>query len=227
MRTDRTNQKNIESDITMSETNVMTGRDIEHQIDLRARQRPLKERYLVAPDEAQVGAWASTKGDMQTDAVHGEIDFGWATGGADPSECYTYGKPDDEDYDITMATGVHRAVGGEHDLPNPGNILSAALASCLYSTIRVLANRMQIQLESLEVKVAAHADVRGTLLVDKNVPVGFQRMKVIINLVPPEGTDPKQVKELINAAEYCSINLQTLQSGVHVDKEYHLGVNEL
>lgn len=211
----------------MSETKTIISKEIENDVDLRARQRPLKERYLEVPEEAKVGAWAVTRGDMQTDAVHGEIDFGWATGGANPPDSYTYGKPDDQDFDITMATGVHRAVGGDHDLPNPGNILSAALASCLYSTIRVLANRMQIQLKSLEVKVAAHVDVRGTLLVDENVPVGFQRMKVIINMVPPEGTDPKQVKELINAAEYCSINLQTLQSGVSVDKEYHLGATDL
>ncbi len=208
-----------------AETTIKT--EVRKDVDIRARQRSLKSRYRKAPEEAKVGVWAVTTGDMDTDAVHGEIDFGWATGGASPPESYSYDKPDDQDFEITMPTGVHRAVGGDHDLPNPGNILSAALASCLYSTIRILASRMQIRLESLEVKVAAHGDVRGALLVDPNIPVGFQRMRVIINMVPPEGTNPKHVKELIHAAEHCSINLQTLQSGVSVDKEYHLGEIDL
>jgi len=90
--------------------------------------------------------------------------------------------------------------------------MPAALASSLYSTIRLLADQMQI------------ADVREALRIDQNVPVGFQRMKVGVNLVPSKGTDPSKVKDLIAASEYCSINLQTLQSGVQVDNENHLGL---
>lgn len=73
--------------------------------------------------------------------------------------------------------GIHRAVGGYHDAPNPGDILCAALASCLDSTIRIIADRLGITLTSLEVDVTAEVDVRGTLVVNRDIPVGFQAMR--------------------------------------------------
>jgi hypothetical protein len=39
------------------------------------------------------------------------------------------------------AFGTHTAVGGESDYPVPGELLCAAVASCLDSTIRTIANR--------------------------------------------------------------------------------------
>jgi uncharacterized OsmC-like protein len=55
--------------------------------------------------------------------------------------------------------GIHRAVGGDHDLPNPGDMLCAAPAACLDSTVRMIAARLGMGLRRLEVDVRAIADV--------------------------------------------------------------------
>jgi len=49
----------------------------------------------------------------------------------------------------------------------------AALATCLDSTIRSIANHLGRALASLEGAVSADGDVRGMLVVDRTVPVGF------------------------------------------------------
>jgi uncharacterized OsmC-like protein len=53
-------------------------------------------------------------------------------------------------------------------------MLCAALAACLDSTIRIIADHLDVTLSSLEVGVTAEVDVRGTLLMDRKVPGGFQ-----------------------------------------------------
>ncbi len=45
------------------------------------------------------------------------------------------------------------------------------------STAHIIADRLGITLTLLEVEVTAEVDVRGTLLVDRNVPVDFQTMR--------------------------------------------------
>jgi uncharacterized OsmC-like protein len=70
--------------------------------------------------------------------------------------------------------GIHHAVGGYHDAPNPGDLLCAALASCLDSTLRIIAARLGVRLVALEVDVTADVDVRGTLMLDRAVPVGLR-----------------------------------------------------
>lgn len=34
--------------------------------------------------------------------------------------------------DAPLQFGIHRAIGGFHDYPNPGDLLNAALAACLW-----------------------------------------------------------------------------------------------
>jgi len=96
-------------------------------------------------------------------------------------------------------------------------MLCAALAACLDSTIRIIADRLGVTLTRLEVEVTADVDVRGTLLVDTNVPVGFQTMRCHVNIQASEGTDPKLVKKLVAASEHSCVNLQTVRSGVSIE----------
>jgi hypothetical protein len=70
---------------------------------------------------------------------------------------------------------------------------------------------------TLEVDVCADVDVRGTLVVDRAVPVGFQTMRCQVTIPAAEGTDPGLLEKLLAAAEYSCVNLQTLRSGVVVE----------
>jgi uncharacterized OsmC-like protein len=117
--------------------------------------------------------------------------------------------------------GIHRALGGDHDLPNPGDMLCAALAACLDSTLRIIADRLGIGIAFVEVAAHAEADVRGTLLVDRAVPVGFQRMQCSVQLQPAAGADPVKLQKLLVAAEHSCVVLQTMRRGVEVQTQFN------
>ncbi len=177
--------------------------------NVRERQEPLRARYKEAPEEAWIIDRAKTTRGVETDPFHGFI------------------QPGSQDYGIQWPFGIHHAVGGYHDGPNPGDLLCAALAACLDSTIRIIADRMDLTLTELEVDVTAEVDVRGTLVVDRSVPVGFQGMRCQVNLQTAEGTDPRLVEKLIAAAEYSCLNLQTLRAGVPVETSLQMSSTEL
>jgi len=172
--------------------------------DIAARQDPLRERYKIAPEEAMITDRARTAEGRLEDPVHV-----WCV-------------PGSRDYGVRWPLGIHQAVGGLHDGPNPGDLLCAALAACMDSVVRMIANRHGVTLEALEVDVQGEVDVRGTLWVSSEVPVGFQRLRCAIRITPAAGTDPALVKRLLTAAEYSCVNLQTLRHGVAVETEHHV-----
>lgn len=178
---------------------------ISGKIDVREHQHPLMNLYKKSPVEAKVTDHARTTGADLADPFHGEV------------------KPGSEGHGIIWEFGVHKGVGGPQDQPVPGDILCAALATCLDSTIRLIANRLGVHLEKLEVDVSANVDLRGTLIVDRDVPVGFQSMECEINIKGEKGTDPSQIKRLLKAAEYSCVVIQTLRSGVPVETSINIG----
>lgn len=133
-------------------------------VDVRGRQDPLRERYKTAPGEAWITDRARAEWVADDDPFHGRIVLG------------------SQDYGAVWPFGIHRAVGGFHDGPNPGDLLCAALAACLDSTIRIIAGRLGVRLTALEIDVTGDVDVRGTLAVDRSVPVGFRKMRCGVRL---------------------------------------------
>ena len=111
---------------------------------------------------------------------------------------------------VSVPVGVHRAVGGLHDAPTPGDMLCAALAACQDSAVRMVANRLGVEIIALEVRVTAQVDVRGALGMESDVPVGFQSMTCDIHLKVKEGTPPKLLGALHAAAQRCCVVQQTL-----------------
>lgn len=171
---------------------------------VRERQDPLRKRYK----ESNEPAWIT--------------DRGRAVGGVRTDPFHAHAVPGSQDYGVTWPIGIHSAVGGDHDGPNPGDLLCAALATCLDTTIRIIAERLGVGLLDLEVDVTGEIDVRGTLQVDRAVPVGFQRMRCAVSLHAAEGTDPVVVRRLVAAAEQCCVNLQTLRAGVPVETSLNI-----
>lgn len=106
--------------------------------------------------------------------------------------------------------GVHPAVGGDGDAPVPGELLCAALASCMDSTIRIIANRLAINLTHLQVIVSAEIDVRGALKLKRAVPVAFQKMHLSVEIDTEVGAKPERVAALLKAADESCVVMQTL-----------------
>ncbi|WP_200974522.1 OsmC family protein [Echinicola sp. 20G] len=119
-----------------------------------------------------------------------------------------------EEIKIPFRAGVHHAVGGLNDLPNPGDLLCASLAVCFESTLRMIANRLNIKLLKTLVKVTAEVDVRGTLVLDKSIPVGFQKMTIALNIATDR---PDFEPTLIKATEYSCIVYQTIRKGIPIE----------
>lgn len=170
-----------------------------------ARQQVLQQRYREAPDEAWIRDHGRAVEGDASDPFHGGIEAANNSGSR-------------------WAYGIHRAVGGDHDAPNPGDLLSSALAACLHSTTRMVAQWLEIELADLEVNVSAEADVRGALRVDSSVPVGFQRMHAVVTgRVMAGGNDAARLKLLADNAEACCVVMQTLRQGTDVRSDWRLG----
>ena len=75
------------------------------------------------------------------------------------------------------ARRIDDTVGGFDDLPNPGHLLCAALAACMDSAVRMIADRLGVRIERLEVEVNGDADVRGSLAMSRSVRPGFRQMQ--------------------------------------------------
>src|ERR1700674_3332702 len=174
-----------------------------YSIDVRAIQAPLKESYRSDPATALV----------TTSARSAASDL------SDPRHCA--GAPVENSH-VVIPSGLHPAAGGAGDTPCSGDILAAALAICEESTLRSVAANMGVELESVHVDVRIHWDFRGTMGVDRDVPVGATGIEMHTQVKVKDGVDPERAKRLLASAErYCS-TLQTLRHGVDVSTDFAL-----
>ncbi|WP_299526002.1 OsmC family protein [uncultured Lutibacter sp.] len=125
---------------------------------------------------------------------------------------------------VPFKVGVHKAVGGDHDFPNPGDLLCASLASCFESTIRLIANKLEIELLETKIKATAQIDVRGTLMIDKSIPVEFQSMHINAILIAINSNE-KLLNTLIRGAKNSCIIYQTITQGTPVTLNVEFKIN--
>jgi uncharacterized OsmC-like protein len=154
-------------------------------MDLRSLQKPLKERYRSDPSASQINIRA--KGG-QTDApIACSVDIGRAIYQAE----------------------AHQGVGGAGTGACSGDLLLGALAACAQITCQMVAAAMGIPTERIEVTVDGDLDLRGTLGVSKDVPVGFENIRLQFDVVAPQAT-PEQLRGLREKTEQYCVVMQTL-----------------
>ena len=73
----------------------------------------------------------------------------------------------------------------------------------------MVAAAMGIPTEQIEVKVDGDLDLRGTLGISKDVPVGFEDIRLQFNVVAPLAT-PEQLRALQEKTEQYCVVMQTL-----------------
>ena len=173
---------------------------VEHHpvVNMGERHEQLRQVYLETPEKARI------------------IDGARTSSVAVPASKALYTEVTPRNADKTYAVGVHTAVGGESDFPVPGDILCAALASCLDSTIRIIANRLGVMLTKLEVTAEAEMDVHGTLRFDDNVPVGFQNIRLNVELDTEKPVQEALLNAMLNAAEHSCVIIQTLRNAPEI-----------
>src|SRR5579862_5749081 len=155
------------------------------RMDLRSIQKPLQDQYRSDPNSSRITIRA--KGG-QTDApIACSVDIGRAIYQAE----------------------AHKGVGGAGAGACSGDLLLGALAACAQITCQMVAAAMQIPIERIEVSVEGDLDLRGTLGISKEVPVGFETIKLNFNIVAPNATR-EQISALQEKTEQYCVVMQTL-----------------
>jgi uncharacterized OsmC-like protein len=154
-------------------------------MDLKSVQKPLKDQYRSDPNASRITLRA--KSSQSETAIACSVDLGRA---------------------IYQAQ-AHSGVGGAGTGACSGDLLLGALAACAQITCQMVATAMSIPTEKIEVTVDGDLDLRGTLGISKEVPVGFERIRLIFDIVAPKAT-PEQLRALREKTEQYCVVMQTL-----------------
>ena len=163
-------------------------------MDLRELQRPIKERYRGDPDAARITLTA--RGSQTGAPVGCSVDLGRALYQAE----------------------AHPGAGGPGTAACSGDLLLGALAACAQLTCQMVATSMGVPAERIEAVVEGDLDLRGTLGMDREIPVGFSEIRLRFEIDAPKASR-EQVEELIGKTErYCTV-LQTLEGSPRIATE--------
>jgi uncharacterized OsmC-like protein len=164
-------------------------------LDLRALQRPLKEKYRSDPGASRITLTA--KASEKDTPIACSVDIGRAI----------------------YQAGAHAGVGGAGTMACSGDLLLGALAACAQITCQMVATAMGIPIQRAEVSVDGELDLSGTLGISKDAPVGFERIRVSFDIVAPEAT-PEQLRALREKTEQYCVVMQTLTQPPSLETEW-------
>lgn len=164
--------------------------------ELREAQRPLKEGYAAAPETATITLRA-------TGALGEDVTCSIDTGRQ------------------MVEAGLHPATGGTGMAACSGDLLLQALVACAGVTLRAVATSLDFPVVGGTVSGEGDFDVRGTLGVDREVPVGFSAIRLSF-VVDGDLTDEQRQTLLRLTERYCVV-LQTLRSSPALSASLELG----
>jgi uncharacterized OsmC-like protein len=154
-------------------------------MDLRSIQKPYKEKYRSDPGTAQITLKA--QGSQTETPMACSVDIGRAL----------------------YQAQAHSGIGGPGTSACSGDLLLGALAACAQITCQMVATAMGIPTNHIEVKVEGNLDLRGTLGISKEVPVGFETIRVAFEIDAPDATAEQLDKLREKTEQYCVV-MQTL-----------------
>lgn len=154
-------------------------------MDLRELQRPLKQQYRTEPTSAMITLRASAS--QQDSPMACSVDVGRAL----------------------YAAQAHSGVGGPGTAACSGDLLLGALAACAQVTYQMVATAMGVPVGSVEVTVEGDLDLRGTLGIAADAPVGFSAIRLHFAVDAPDATAEQLASVLEKSERYCVV-LQTL-----------------
>jgi uncharacterized OsmC-like protein len=154
-------------------------------VDLKSVQKPLKDKYRQDPFASRITLKA--KGGQTETPIACSVAIGRAIYNAE----------------------AHTGVGGSGTAACSGDLLLGALSACAQLTCQMVASAMGIPTERIEVTVEGDLDLRGTLGIDKEVPVGFESIRLQFAIDAPSAT-PDQIRSLKEKTEQYCVVMQTL-----------------
>ena len=154
--------------------------------ELRAIQTPLKERYRRTPEAALITLRAQGR---LADGITCKIETGKAL----------------------VSAGLHAATGGTGLSACSGDMLLEALTACAGVTLNAVATALGIELRDATIEAEGDLDFRGTLGVSKEVPIGFQNIRLRFRL--DTDASEAEVANLLRLTERYCVVYQTLIRG--------------
>jgi len=177
---------------------------------LRAKQKPLKDKYRSDPQSALVTLSSTGTLDPTSTSLTCSLSSSAAA---------------------RKVAGLHRAAGGEgFDASGElcsGDMLLESLVACFGVTVRAVATSLGIPIKDGTITTEGDLDFRGTMGIKdpegNAVPVGFTKIRLIVRLDVDEEHKSK-VDKLIQLSERYCVVLQTIQGGVQVETQLgHIG----
>ena len=177
---------------------------------LRAKQKPLKDKYRTDPESAHVTLSSTGTLDPTSTSLTCSLSASAAA---------------------RKVAGLHQAAGGEgFDASGElcsGDMLLESLVACFGVTVRSVATSLGIPINNGTIISEGDLDFRGTMGIkdrDGNaVPVGFTKIRLIVRLDVDEDHKSK-VDKLIQLSERYCVVLQTIKGGVQVETQLgHVG----
>ena len=162
-------------------------------MDLRSLQKPLKDKYRADPKASRITLTA--RGGESGAPIACSVDIGRAV----------------------YEAQAHAGVGGAGTGACSGDLLLGALAACAQVTCQMVATAMGIPTKSIAVTVEGDLDLAGTLGISKDVPVGFDSIRLKLDVDAPDAT-PDQLRALAEKTEQYCVVMQTLKRppAIHV-----------
>lgn len=153
---------------------------------LRARQAPIKKRFRETPALAQQVLQAS--GILTPEATMCEV----------------------KTFLGSTPAGLHTYTGGDGTEACAAEMLLEALIGCAGVTFSVVAKVMEISFDSVVVRAEGHLDFRGTLGVERDSAVGYERIKLIFEIATE--ADENQLAKLVELTDRYCVVFQSLKS---------------
>jgi uncharacterized OsmC-like protein len=154
-------------------------------MDLRAAQEPLKAGYRSDPESGKITLVA--RGGQGDEPIACSVDLGRAI----------------------QEAQAHAGVGGAGTGACSGDMLLGALAACAQITCQMVAAAMGLEVRDIQVTVEGDLDLRGTLGVDREAPVGFTDIRLVFDIDAPGATE-EQVDGLRRRTERYCVVMRTL-----------------
>lgn len=155
------------------------------ETDLQEEQAPLKERYDENPEEARITL--SATGEEQADVRSCNVDIGRAVYEAE----------------------LHEGAAGPGTGACSGDLLLGALAACAQLTAQAVADAFDVD-ASIETRVDGDLDLRGTMGIDEDAPVGFEEIR--LDVVVEGDVEEETAAALQEYTERYCVVYQTLTS---------------
>ncbi|HET9857584.1 MAG TPA: OsmC family protein [Chthoniobacterales bacterium] len=158
--------------------------------ELKSLQAPIKEHYRQEPKAALITLRAEGK-------IGEGVTCNVATGKA------------------LVEAGLHPATGGNGLSACSGDMLLESLVACAGVTLRAVATALEITLRDATIRAEGDLDFRGTLGVSKEVPVGFEQIRLRFELDTDATTE--QIATLLRLTERYCVVYQTLARPPKID----------